>query len=58
MDYKGGKTMNYLEQITDYLSTFADYIESFTTESKERDIAVMKIKEAVFWLTYLIDEEV
>lgn len=50
--------MDYLEQIIDYLSTFADYVESFTTESKERDIAVMKIKEAVFWLTYLTEEEV
>lgn len=50
--------MNYLESIIDYLSSFADYVESFTAESKERDIGVMKIKEAVFWLTYLINEEV
>lgn len=50
--------MSNLEDIIDYLSVFADYVESFTAESKERDIAVMKLKEAVFWLTYITDEEV
>lgn len=48
--------MTNLEEIIDYLSIYADYIECFTAESKERDIALMKIKEAVFWLTYLIEE--
>ena len=49
--------MSDIERIIDVLSTFADYLECFTAESKERDTAVIKIKEAVFWLTYLIDEE-
>lgn len=46
-----------IEQIIDALSSFADYIENFTVESKERDTAVTKLKEAVFWLTYLIENE-
>ncbi len=50
--------MDDLEQIINALSTFADYLESFTVESRERDTAVIKIKEAVFWLTYLSEEEV
>ena len=49
--------MTNLEEIINYLSIFADYVESYTAESKERDIAVMKLKEAVFWLTYLTDKE-
>ena len=44
-----------IEQIINIMSTFADYIERFTEESKERDIAVSKLKEAVFWLTYAIE---
>jgi hypothetical protein len=49
-----------IEKIIDAVSVFADYIENFTVESKERDIAVTKLEEAVFWLTYTIenDEEV
>ena len=50
--------MSDLEQIRDNLSTYADYLEHFTADSKERDIAIIRIKEAVFWLTYIIDEEV
>ena len=48
--------MTNLEEIIDHLSIYADYIENFTSDSKERDIAIMKLKEAVFWLTYLIEE--
>lgn len=44
-----------VEQIIDAISIFADYIENFTEESKERDMAVTKLKEAVFWLTYAIE---
>lgn len=46
-----------IERIIDALSSFADYIENFTVESKERDTAVTKLKEAVFWLTYLIENK-
>ena len=44
-----------IEQIIDAISIFADYIENFTEESKERDTAVTKLKDAVFWLTYTIE---
>lgn len=45
-----------IERIRDTISDFTYYIENFTIESKERDTALVKLKEAVFWLTYLIDD--
>ena len=46
-----------LKEIREALSIFADYIDNFTVESKELDNANAKIKEAVFWLTYVIEED-
>ena len=46
-----------IEQIIDTICNFIDNIENFSKESKERDIAVTKLKEAVFWLTYLYNRK-
>lgn len=46
-----------MEQITEALSVFADYINHYYPESRERDTAITKLEEAVFWLTYLISNE-
>ena len=45
-----------LEQITEYISKFVDYINNFTLDSRERDNAISKLEEAVFWITYLNEE--
>lgn len=47
-----------LEQITDYISKFVDYINSFTVDCREKEFVIQKLEEAVFWLTYLNNEEV
>lgn len=45
-----------IEQIREAVSIFADYLENFTdTMGKELEIATIKLKEAVFWLTYSIE---
>lgn len=45
-----------LKEIREALSIFADYMSNLDMESKELDNANTKIKEAVFWLTYLIED--
>lgn len=44
-----------LEGIVNYLSTFIDYINNFVPCSRERDNAISKLEESVFWITYLND---
>lgn len=46
-----------LEQITEYISKFVDYINNFTPDSMEKTNAITKLEEAVFWITYLNEEE-
>lgn len=46
-----------LEVIIDYISKFVDYINNFTIDSIEKQNAITKLEEAVFWLTYLCEEE-
>lgn len=45
-----------LKQITEYISVFVDYINNFTPDSLERNNAISKLEEAVFWITYLSEE--
>lgn len=47
----------YSEEIKEALSVFAEYIEEFYPQSRERDLVITKLQEAVFWLTYLDDLE-
>lgn len=46
-----------LEQITNHLSSFVDYINNFTPDCVEKNNAITKLEEAVFWITYLNNEE-
>jgi hypothetical protein len=52
----GGSMDITLNQITEYISKFVDYINNFTLDSRERDNAISKLEEAVFWITYLNEE--
>ncbi len=42
-----------LEQITDYVSKFVDYINQCTIDCRGKEYAIQKLEEAVFWITYL-----
>lgn len=46
-----------LQQITEYVSKFVDYINNFTPESIEKNNAITRLEEAIFWITYLNEEE-
>lgn len=47
---------NVINQIIDCLAQFGPYIEDNVVECKERDYAVQRLNEAVFWLTYLLKQ--
>lgn len=47
-----------LEQIADYLSKFVDYISQCVPDSLEKENSITRLEEAVFWITYLNEEEI
>lgn len=46
-----------IREIREALSIFADYLCNLPNRTNELDNATTKVKEAVFWLTYLIEDE-
>lgn len=42
-----------LNQIVEYISKFVDYINNFTPDSIEKNNAISRLEESVFWITYL-----
>ena len=50
--------MNDISHIVDYLDKVVYILKNDTNEStREQDIAIQKLEEAVFWLTYGMMEE-
>lgn len=47
-----------LEEMTDAIASFVDYLKGFVPDSRERNMSIQKLEEAVFWLSYLngVDE--
>ena len=52
-----------IEDITEYISMTVDnidkiiqYLQAYQERSREQDIAMQKLEEAVFWLTYGIED--
>ena len=52
-----------IEDITEYISITVDnidkiiqYLQAYQEKTREQDIAMQKLEEAVFWLTYGIDD--
>jgi hypothetical protein len=53
-----------IEDITEYISITVDnidkiiqYLQAYQERSREQDIAMQKLEEAVFWLTYGIGSD-
>ena len=42
-----------INQIIDYISKFVDYIDKCTLDSLEKNNAISRLEEAVFWMVYL-----
>lgn len=46
-----------ISSIVDYLDKLIDLLKKYDNYTREQDIAIQKLEEAVFWLTYGVDEE-
>ena len=49
--------INDISTITDYLDKAIQMLEGYGEKTREQDIAKQKLEEAVFWLTYGIEED-
>lgn len=47
----------YISTIVDNLDKVIEYLKAYQERTREQDIAMQKLEEAVFWLTYSIPEE-
>lgn len=43
--------------IVDYLDKLVCLLKEYNNQTREQDIAIQKLEEAIFWLTYGISEE-
>lgn len=46
-----------ISQIIDYLDKIIEHLKADNGITREQDIAVQKLEEAVFWLTYGIGDD-
>lgn len=47
---------NDIASIVDYLDKLIQMLQCFGNVTREQDIAIQKLEEAVFWLTYGLEE--
>lgn len=48
--------IEYLSKTVDELDKIIQYFQAYQERTREQDIAIQKLEEAVFWLTYGVDE--
>lgn len=46
-----------ISEMVDVISKIIDYIDNFIPDCKEKEYSVQKLKEAIFWLTYLDESD-
>ena len=47
----------YISKTIDNLDKIIQYLQTYQEKTREQDIAIQKLEEAVFWLTYGDDED-
>lgn len=45
-----------ISKIVDYLDNAIYLLQKFTVKTRENEIAIQKLEEAVFWLTYGLED--
>lgn len=45
----------YISETVDNLDKIVQYLQSYQEKTREQDIAIQKLEEAVFWLTYSVE---
>ena len=46
----------YISETIDNLDKIIQYLQAYQEKTREQDIAIQRLEEAVFWLTYGDDE--
>ena len=46
-----------ISQVVDYLDKINEYMQCYGMDNREYNIARQKLEEAIFWLTYGMEEE-
>ena len=46
----------YISETVDNLDKIIQYFQAYQERSREQDIAMQKLEEAVFWLTYGMED--
>lgn len=49
--------IEYISKAIDDLDKISMYLQSLDEKTREQDIAIQKLQEAVFWLTFGIEEK-
>lgn len=49
--------IDYITSIVGNLDKIIQYLQSYENKTREQRIAIQKLEEAVFWLTYGTEEE-
>ena len=49
--------INYIINMVDNLDLLIEHLKLLKDKTREQDIAIQKLEEAVFWLTYGIEDE-
>ena len=49
--------LEYIGQTVDSLDKIVQYLQTYQEKTREQDIAIQKLEEAVFWLTYGVSED-
>lgn len=47
---------NDISKIVDYLDNVIYMLQKYNIKTRENEIAIQKLEEAVFWLTYGVDD--
>ena len=47
----------YLSKTIDEIDKIIQYLQTYQERTREQDIAIQKLEEAVFWLTYGVEED-
>ena len=48
--------IDYISQTTDNLEKIIMFLKEYDNKTREQDIAIQKLEEAVFWLTYGMED--
>lgn len=49
--------LNYISQTVDYLDKIVQYLQKYEEKTREQAIAIQKLEEAVFWLSYSMEDD-